>query len=79
MPAWPFHEASWRGVHPFYREREATRERGHEEGAQRKRTNEKEDEESTGERSRHTPQGTEKQEVTGGVIERGEEGRRQNT
>ena len=24
-----------------------------------------------GERSRHTPQGTERQEVTGGIIERG--------
>ena len=58
---------------PSYRERarEATRERGHEEGAQRKRPNKKEDEESTGERSRHTPQGTERQEVTGGIIERG--------
>ena len=56
MPAWQLYEALWRGVDPYYREREATRERGHEEGAQRKRTNEKEDEESTGERSKHTPQ-----------------------
>ena len=69
MPAWPWSEAEWRGVFPYYRGREATRERRHEEGAQRKRTNKKEDEESISERSRHTPQGTERQEVTGGIIE----------
>ena len=78
MPAWPFSEALWRGCFPT-REREVTRERGHEEEAQRERTKEKEDEESMGVRSRHTPQGRERQEFTGGIIEGKGNGRGQNT